>query len=283
MVTGASGQLGSQIVASVPAQWRIITPTSVDLNFLQPDRLSDFVRSNRPDVVINCAAYTDVDGAETAPETAMAVNATAATALATVGREVGARVVHVSTDYVFDGTADAPYPEDAPISGLGVYGRSKAAGEAGVLAAGGTVVRTAWLYAPGHRNFVSTILRLAASGGPLRVVDDQLGQPTYAADLAERLIAMVQVGFPAGIYHGTNSGETSWFGFAEEIVRLWGIPVEVQPVTSDEFPRPAPRPAYSVLGHEAWAALGMTPMRDWRAALADAHGHHRDGFLSDFS
>lgn len=283
MVTGASGQLGGLLVASAPPDWQLITPTSADLDFRQPDQLTAFVRSRRPDVVINCAAYTDVDGAEADPDTAMAVNAVAATALADASGDIGTRLLHVSTDYVFDGTADAPYPEDAPISGLGAYGRSKAAGETGVLAAGGTVVRTAWLYAPGHRNFVSTILRLAANGGPLRVVDDQLGQPTYAADLAERLIAMVQTSAPAGIYHGTNSGETSWFGFAQEIVRLWGIPVEVQAVTSDEFPRPAPRPAYSVLGHTAWACLGMTPMRDWRVALAEAHDHHRDGFLSDFS
>lgn len=283
LVTGSSGQLGSRLLDLAPPHWRIAAPDSQALDLRDGAAIRSVVAEAGADVVLNCAAYTDVDGAQADEQTAWQVNADAPAVLAAACSRLGARLVHVSTDYVFDGHASSPYPEDATVSGLGVYGRSKAAGETEVLGAGGTVVRTAWLYAPGPRNFVATMLRLAATGQPLRVVDDQIGQPTYADDLARQIIAMIEGDVPAGVYHGTNSGQTSWFGFAREILRVWGMQAVVEPVTSEEFPRPAPRPSYSVLGHDRWATVGLLPMRPWQDALASAHREHAWEFTRSVS
>jgi dTDP-4-dehydrorhamnose reductase len=223
------------------------------------------------DVVVNAAAWTDVDGAETAEDRAHAVNADGPRNLAAACAAHGARLVHVSTDYVFDGEATTPYAEDAPIAPRSAYGRTKAAGEQVVrqlLPKGSYIVRTAWVYGEHGGNFVRTMARLAGERETLDVVDDQRGQPTWSHDLADLLVTMVRRDVAPGIYHGTSSGETTWFGLARAVFEELGLdPERVRPTTTDRFPRPAPRPAYSVLGHDALRAAGIEPMDDWRAML----------------
>lgn len=230
------------------------------------------------DVVVNTAAYTRVDDAETDVAGATAVNATGAENLAIAAESLGARLVQISTDYVFDGTATTPYPENAPVSPLSVYGRTKADGDRLALAAhptGTVVLRTAWLYGAGGDNFVASMLRLADKLDTVPVLTDQSGQPTWTADLAQHIVAAVDAGIAPGIYHATNSGSASRFEFAREIFRLAGLdPERVVPAEGDQFARPAPRPAYSVLGHDAWDRTGVAPLRPWREALADAHAHN---------
>jgi dTDP-4-dehydrorhamnose reductase len=226
------------------------------------------------DVVINAAAYTRVDDAETHEVEAHAVNATGAGLLAEAARRHGARIVQLSTDYVFDGTATSPYPEDTPRHPVSAYGRTKAEGERLVLAAhpeGAVIVRTAWLYGAGGANFAKTMRRLAVDRPEIAVVTDEIGQPTWTGDLADRIVALLDANAPAGIYHGTNSGQASWFEFARAVFSESGLdPERITPTDSASFVRPAPRPAYSVLGHDAWARTGLAPMRDWREALHDA-------------
>lgn len=226
------------------------------------------------DVVINAAAYTKVDDAETDEDAAFAVNATGAGNLAIAAAELGAILVQVSTDYVFDGVATSPYPEDTHRAPVSAYGRTKGAGEELVLEHNGDrtyLVRTAWLYGQHGPNFAKTMLKLAAQRDQLTVVDDQVGQPTWTLDLAKQLVALVDADAPFGIYHGTNAGAGSWFDFAREVFSVAGFdPERVKPTDSASFVRPAPRPAYSVLGHDAWAAAGIAPMREWKVAYADA-------------
>ena len=224
------------------------------------------------DVVINAAAYTAVDDAESHESDAFAVNATGAGNLATACARTGARLVHVSTDYVFDGTGTEPHREFEPTNPLSAYGRSKLAGERAVLDAhldGATVVRTAWLYGAGGRSFVATILAKARAGEPVSVVDDQFGQPTWTHDLADRIAELLDV--PAGVYHATNAGRCSWWEFAVAIYEGAGVATDlVSRTTSAAFARPAPRPANSVLGDDAARAVGIEPMRSWRLALDEA-------------
>lgn len=226
------------------------------------------------DIVINAAAYTKVDDAESDEATAYAVNATGAKNLAIAAREAGAKLIQVSTDYVFDGAATSPYAETAPRAPISAYGRTKAAGEELAIAEhpdGSYIVRTAWLYGQHGPNFAATMLRLAASHPTVSVVVDQLGQPTWTADLARQIVLLADSDAPAGAYHGTNSGQASWFDFTKAIFAEAGLdPERVLPTDSTAFVRPAPRPSYSVLGHDAWAAAGLPEMRDWREALADA-------------
>lgn len=226
------------------------------------------------DVVVNCAAYTKVDDAESHEDLAYAVNAIGPANLAEACAQTGARLVTISTDYVFDGNATTPYSEDRPRDPINAYGRTKAAGEELALERhpdGTFVVRTAWLYGAHGPNFAQTMLDLAGTRETWSVVDDQVGQPTWTADLAVRIVAMLDVDAPAGIYHGTNSGETTWFEFARAVLQESNLdPARITPTDSSSFVRPAPRPSYSVLGHEAWTAAGLAPMRGWREALADA-------------
>jgi len=180
-------------------------------------------------------------------------------------------MVQVSTDYVFAGDATSPYAEDAPLAPRSAYGRTKAAGEWAVqaLCPQSWIVRTAWLYGAHGPNFVKTMARLAAERDTVSVVDDQRGQPTWTVDLAHAIVRLVEAEAPFGTYHGTSSGETTWFGFAQEIFRLLGHdPARVLPTTSEAFVRPAPRPTYSVLGHEAWAHVGLATIQEWSDALA---------------
>jgi len=218
------------------------------------------------DVVANCAAYTAVDAAETDEAAAFTVNAVGAAHLARAAREAGARMVQVSTDYVFDGAAQVPYAESTPVAPRSAYGRTKAAGEWAVRAEAPDhlVVRTAWLYGAFGPCFPKTIARVAAERGGLDVVADQLGQPTWTADLADLLCRLVEAGAPTGTYHGTSGGAASWHDFARSVVATAGLdPETVRATTSDLFVRPAPRPAFSVLDHESLRAVGVTPIGDW--------------------
>ena len=227
------------------------------------------------DVVINASAYARVDDAESHEAAAFAVNATGAQNLAIAASETGAKLVQVSTDYVFDGSATSPYDEATRLTPISAYGRTKAEGERLAQAAnpdGTYIVRTAWLYGAGGPNFVTTMLLLAANHDTVSVVTDQLGQPTWTADLARQIVALLDADAAPGTYHATNSGKASKFDFTREIFRVVGLdPNRVKATTSAEFVNPAPRPDYSVLGHDAWARAGVSPMRNWRAALGAAH------------
>lgn len=227
------------------------------------------------DVVVNCAAYTAVDAAESDEATAFTVNAVGPAVVARAARRAGARLVHVSTDYVFDGHATTPYPEDGVLAPRSAYGRTKAAGEWAVRAEAPDhlLVRTAWLYGAGGACFPKTIARVAAERGGLDVVDDQTGQPTWTADLAALVLRLVDAGAPAGTYHGTASGSVTWHGFAQAVVEAAGMERDVvRPTTSEAFVRPAPRPPYSVLGHDALRAAGIEPIGAWDARWSAAAG-----------
>jgi dTDP-4-dehydrorhamnose reductase len=277
LVVGASGMLGTDVVADLRAAGHEVTTAGrsegmdAPVDVLDPGACAAAVSGH--DVVVNCAAWTAVDDAETHEPQAFSLNAVGAANLARACATGGARLVHVSTDYVFDGTATAPYPEDAPIAPRSAYGRTKAAGEWAVRAEApdALVVRTAWLYGVHGPSFVRTMLTLADRHETLSVVDDQRGQPTWTVDLAAAIRRLVEAEAPAGVWHGTSGGEVTWFGFTRRIFELAGLdPQRVSPTTSEAYPRPAPRPAFSVLGRQRWAAAGIEPIRDWDAALAEA-------------
>ena len=264
LVLGAAGMLGRDMVRVLAgAGWDVVGADRARVDI----RDADAVRhaATGVDVVVNCAAYTDVDGAESDEAAAFAINATGAAVVAGVCRDLGARMVHVSTDYVFDGDATSPYSEDRPTSPLGAYGRSKAHGEHEVLESGADalVVRTAWLYGAGGGCFPRTIARLAAERGRVSVVDDQRGQPTWTADLASFVARLLTASAPRGVYHGTASGACSWFEFAQHVIRAAGLEAEVAPARTVDFPRPAARPAWSVLGHDAHLRLGVGSIGAW--------------------
>jgi len=221
------------------------------------------------DVVLNCAAWTAVDDAETHPDEAFAANVTGPRLLARAAGRHGALLVQVSTDYVFDGHATSPYAETAPVGPRSAYGRTKAAGEQAVrdeLPDYHLVVRSGWVYGAHGRCFPKTIARLARERGVVDVVDDQFGQPTWTRDIADFVLRLVKSEVPAGTYHATSSGETNWFGFAQEVVEAAGMDRSVvRAVSSSAFSSTAPRPSYSVLGHDALQGLGIAPIGDWRA------------------
>lgn len=271
LVTGAGGMLGIDIAAALAGR-AVTALTRAELDVSDLAAVRSAVSGH--DVVINAAAYTKVDDAETHEADAYAVNALGAQNLAIAAAENDARLVQVSTDYVFNGTANTPYAEDTALDPISVYGRTKANGERLAVAAhpdGTYIVRTAWTYGANGPNFAATMLRLAGVNETVQVVNDQLGQPTWTADLGRQIVALLDARGAAGIYHATNSGVTSWFEFAREIFRQSGLdPERVLATTSDEFLRPAPRPGYSVLGHRAWSTVGVAPMRDWRDALTAA-------------
>ncbi|GAB3161570.1 dTDP-4-dehydrorhamnose reductase [Myceligenerans halotolerans] len=265
LVVGAAGMLGQEMIEVARSAGHDVDGTgrSTGLDIL--DRAATARAIQGYDVVVNCAAWTAVDDAETHEPDAFAVNAVGAAHVARACAEAGARLVQVSTDYVFDGAATTPYAEDAPVAPRSAYGRTKAAGEWAVRAEApdSLIVRTAWLYGAGGGCFPRTMARLAAEKDRLSVVDDQVGQPTWTRDLADLIVRLRAADAPGGTYHGTSSGQVSWYGFTERIVAATGDDVKLEPTTSDAFPRPAPRPAYSVLGHAALAAAGVTPIGDW--------------------
>ena len=272
LVTGAGGMLGTDLVAALAACGEPVTGMNrAGLDVTDAAAITDAIARSRPDVVVNCAAWTAVDDAEAAEEQALAVNAGGAANLAAGCAAAGARMVQLSTDYVFAGEASRPYAEDDVPAPRAAYGRTKLAGERAVLGrlpGSGYVVRTAWLYGAHGPNFVRTMIKLEEQRPAIDVVDDQHGQPTWTADVAQQIIALIQAAAPPGIYHATSSGQTTWFGLAREIFGLLGAdPARVRPIPSSELSRPAPRPAYSVLGHGAWDRLATPPAGDWRAAL----------------
>ncbi|MCL1899645.1 MAG: dTDP-4-dehydrorhamnose reductase [Promicromonosporaceae bacterium] len=278
LIVGALGMLGQDMVAA--ARGAGATVEGVDregdriLDVTRYDDVVDLLGDARYDVVVNCAAWTAVDAAEDQEAAAFDVNAVGPQNLALACREVGARLVQVSTDYVFAGHAAAPYPENAPLAPAGAYGRTKAAGEWAVRAAGVEhyVVRTAWLYGAGGPCFPKTMARLGAEREVLTVVDDQVGQPTWTVDLADLIVRLVGAGAPSGTYHGTSQGQVTWHGFAQAIMAAAGLPARVDPVSSAAFAAKAPRPAYSVLGHEALRAVGVEPIGNWQERWVAAAG-----------
>jgi dTDP-4-dehydrorhamnose reductase len=273
MVLGASGMLGTDLCALLDSRGVAVSaPGRTELDLLDADAVLDAVAGH--DVVVNCAAWTAVDDAETHEAEAFDVNAVVPQLLAAAVERHGSRLVQVSTDYVFDGSASSPYDEETPLAPRSAYGRTKGAGEWAVRALAperSLVVRTAWLYGAHGSCFPKTIARLAAERGSLSVVDDQVGQPTWTADVARVIVDLVAAGAPAGVYHATSSGSTSWCGFAREVVAAAGLdPSIVSPTTTEAFPRPAPRPAYSVLGHRRLHEAGVEPIADWQERWAEA-------------
>jgi dTDP-4-dehydrorhamnose reductase len=265
LVVGANGMLGRDMMALIGDTARGVDIDEIDITSLESTER--ILRTLKPEAVINCAAYTDVDGCETNVETAMQVNGEGVAHLAMATREIGARLVHVSTDYVFDGSKGSPYVEDDAPCPLGVYGESKLAGE---LNAGFNpdhlIVRTQWLYGLHGKNFVETMLRLAVEKDEIAVVDDQVGSPTWTVDLAHAVLALLKSGH-RGIYHAANAGFCSWNEFAQAIFEEAGLSVKVHGITTDELNRPARRPLCSTLdcsklGQDA----GFRP-QPWRSAL----------------
>ena len=264
--------LGTDLVAALTAAREPVTGMDrAGLDVTDASAVSDAIDRCRPDVVVNCAAWTAVDDAEASEEQALAVNAGGPANLAAACADMGARLVQVSTDYVFAGDAGRPYAEDDAPAPRTAYGRTKLAGERAVLIGlprAGYVVRTAWLYGAHGPNFVRTMITLEGQRAAIDVVDDQQGQPTWTADVARQIIALARSAAAPGIYHATSSGQTTWFGLAQEIFGLLGAdPSRVRPIPSSALSRPAQRPAFSVLGHDAWTAPRIQPIGEWRTAL----------------
>jgi dTDP-4-dehydrorhamnose reductase len=276
LITGGSGQLGIAVSQELDKLGIAFDAwSSKDLDITHSSTVSKAIKELSPTVIINCSAWTDVDGAESHEIDAFRVNSDGPENLALAAKLRNSRLIHVSTDYVFSGKSQSPWQIADEINPQSAYGRTKAQGESRVLVShpeNSFVVRTAWLYSPWGKNFAKTMTKLAIKGeGEVRVVNDQVGQPTSASDLAKQLVELGLSTSPAGIYHGTNSGQATWFEFAQEIFKLVSADVgRVIPVFSSEYPRPARRPSYSVLSHDAWASTAVKPMRNWQIALADA-------------
>jgi dTDP-4-dehydrorhamnose reductase len=271
LVLGAGGQLGAELVrACAAAGDEVIGATRADIDIVDGARLREVVRAQAPNVVFNAAAYTAVDKAESEPERAELINARAVGRLAQVCRDLVTPLVHFSTDYVFDGAANEPIPEDAATAPVSVYGRSKLHGEEALLGSGADayLVRTSWVYGASGPNFVKTVLRVTREKGEISVVDDQRGAPTWARDLAVASRRLAEIG-PPGVYHLSNSGECSWYELARAVVDLAAVDAEVRPIATAGYPTAATRPAYSVLANCRWAELGQPPLRPWREALAE--------------
>jgi dTDP-4-dehydrorhamnose reductase len=265
LVVGGNGMLGRDMLALLGDAARGVDIDEIDITSLESTER--VLRTLKPDTVINCAAYTDVDGCESNVETAMQVNGEGVAHLAMASREIGARLVHVSTDYVFDGGKGSPYVEDDAPCPLGVYGESKLAGELNAaFNPEHLIVRTQWLYGLHGKNFVETMLRLAGEKDELSVVDDQIGSPTWTVDLSQAILALVKAG-QRGVYHAANSGFCSWNAFAQAIFQESGLAVKVNAMTTDELNRPARRPLYSTLDcSKLEQDTGFRP-QPWRSAL----------------
>ena len=291
LITGASGQLGTEIqrqlknggsaLGPVPERLQNATVIATDvdeLDITDRDATIAFVRRHQPDTIISCAAFTNVDGCETNPEGAFKVNAIGASNLAQAAERINARLIHVSTDYVFRGEGDKPLDESERVDPKSVYGKTKALGEEYVknFCHRYFIVRTAWLYGYAGKNFVKTMVNAGKKFGKLEVVSDQLGNPTNAEDLAHHLLQLA-VSHDYGVYHCTGEGICSWYEFASEIIRLSGVDATVSPCTSAEYsakhPAAADRPAWSALENRMLACTVGNHMRDWKVALADFFTH----------
>jgi dTDP-4-dehydrorhamnose reductase len=278
LITGASGQLGVCLQRTAPAHCIVETRTRSELDLTHREQVAACIAALQPTVVINAAAYTAVDRAESDREQAYAVNATSVGVLADCCRTVNAKLIHISTDYVFDGQSVVAYETDSPTQPINVYGASKLAGEQSLLDAKNlnwAIVRTAWVYAPWGKNFVLTMLRLMRERGAVSVVCDQIGTPTSALTLARYLWRVAATAQARGILHYTDSGVASWFDFAvainEEAVTagLLSQPAIVKPITTAEYPTPAKRPALSILATKASLASAPFEQPHWRTALRE--------------
>lgn len=260
--------LGTDLVEALSGR-EVLALGHSDLDISDAEAVRAVIQSG--DVIINCAAFTKVDDAESFEDAAFQVNAIGVRNLAAAARDANAKLISISTDYVFKGDATAPYEVTAPRAPLSAYGRTKVAGEDYAFEEfpeGTLIVRSAWLYGKHGTNFAQTMLNLAASKESWAVVTDQLGQPTWSMDLAKRIVELVDTDAPAGVYHCTNSGQATWFEFAQAVLSEAGLdPSRITQTDSSHFDRPAPRPSYSVLDDSKWAEVGMIPLRDWREAL----------------
>ena len=274
LVIGANGMLGHDLMKVLEGEVRGLDLPDIDITSLESVRR--ILLTLKPEIIINAAAYTDVDGCETNAEQAMEVNGEGVGLLALTAREIGAKLVQISTDYVFDGRKGAPYLEDDPVGPLSAYGRSKLAGERAIIASGlerHFILRTSWLYGPHGRNFVETIIRLAREREELRIVADQIGTPTYTGDLAEAIFGLLKLS-DHGIYHFSNSGQCSWYEFAKEIVsqmRGRGASLRIknlEPIRTEEYPLPARRPAYSVFSKDKYLRATGADIPGWEASLS---------------
>lgn len=266
LLTGRRGQIGWELERSLSALGEIAAFDRQGLDLARPDEIVARTRAVKPHVIVNAAAYTAVDKAESEPDLALAINARAPAILAEEARQLGALLVHYSTDYVFDGTKTGPYTEDDVPNPLSVYGRAKLEGERAIQAAGGRhlILRTSWVYASRGNNFLLTILRLAREKPELRIVSDQRGTPTWARDLAAATTDLLQAGdIPTGLYHLTAAGETTWFRFAGEILRLASLAVPLQAIPTTEYPTPAMRPRNSVLSNAKLSGETGILLRPW--------------------
>jgi dTDP-4-dehydrorhamnose reductase len=276
LITGGLGQLGVAVSKELRGRGIVFDScSSKDLDITQSSTVSTIIAKLSPLVIVNCAAWTDVDGAESHEIEAHRINSEGVKNLASAAKLCHSKLIHISTDYVFSGESQKPWQVADDINAQTAYGRTKAEGERQVQAIypeNSFIVRTAWLYSPWGKNFAKAITKLAImSEGEVRVVNDQVGQPTSAIDLAKQLVDLGVSTSPTGIYHGTNSGQASWFEFAHEIFTLTRADTgRLTPVSSSEYPRPAKRPSYSVLSHDSWVKSSVKPMRDWRLALAAA-------------
>ena len=269
LIVGAGGMLGTAVQTAVPSTIQLAALRHADLAIEDAQAVDRAVARERPDWIVNCAAYTQVDRAEAEPETAQRVNAIGPANLARAARQTGARLLQISTDYVFDGRAARPYREDDPVGPLNVYGRTKLAGEQAVrdiLPQAHLIVRSQWLFGEGGPNFVATILRLARERPELKVVNDQHGRPTYAPDLAAALWKLIACG-AQGTVHCANEGVATWFELAKAAIEIAGLRTTVVPCTTAEMPRPAPRPAFSVLDCTRYQSIVGSPLRSWQLPL----------------
>ena len=270
LITGSNGMLGHDLIEVLRDDHELVLTTSKTLDITDKEKTIEFIAENSPDVVINSAAYTDVDGCETNRDLAYAVNGEGVRNLALGCRAADCPLVHVSTDYVFDGTARQPIEEDGEIGPISVYGKSKLEGEKAIqeILDKYFIVRTAWLYGINGRNFPKTMLELAENHSEITVVYDEVGTPTYTPDLAYGISQLIETDY-YGIYHLTNSGSCSWCEFSRYIFEVAGCDVKVIPVTASEFSRPAPRPSYSVLKNKNWIEKGFEPLRDYKEAIRE--------------
>ncbi|RTR36401.1 dTDP-4-dehydrorhamnose reductase [Robertmurraya yapensis] len=270
LVTGVNGQLGYDVVRKLEEKhYEVVAAGRDQLDIANEENVESYIGEVKPHAIIHCAAYTNVDGAEEDKDTAYRVNGLGTKYLARAAQKVGAKMVFVSTDYVFDGNGDSPYEVDHPTNPLGTYGESKLAGE-NFLEEHLTrhfIVRTSWVFGINGNNFVKTMLRLGKERGEVGVVHDQVGSPTYTVDLAGFLVELVE-SEEYGTYHASNSGICSWYEFAVEIFKQAGLDVKVNQLTTEQFPRPAARPQYSVLSTRKVEEKGFTPLRAWKEALA---------------
>lgn len=270
LITGSNGMLGHDLIDVLNDKHELILTTSKTLDITDKEHTVEFIKENKPDIVINSAAYTDVDGCEENRKLAFSVNGEGVRNLAIGCREADCPLVHISTDYVFNGKNDTPWVEDDEIDPISVYGKSKLEGEQAIqeILDKFFIVRTAWLYGVNGGNFPKTMLELAKTHDELTVVYDEVGTPTYTPDLAEAIGKLIETDY-YGIYHITNSGSCSWCEFAKYIFEIAGVDVKVTPVTASEFARPAPRPSYSVLNNKKWVDNGFEPLRSYKEAIKD--------------